>query len=143
MEIHTLELNKPMFLEKGKKAEQLFYWMRLFKAEREEEIKMLATKIPEIEEAYEVMKRLSSDEEVRLLYDSREKAIRDEHARLYGAREEGRAEGIEIGERNKAIKVARDLFKMGWSVIQVTQLTDLTVSEAEDVRRQMAVDELT
>ena len=79
-----------------------------------EEIKMLATKVPEIEEAYKVMKRFSQDEEVRLLYDSREKAIRDEQTRL-----------------------------LGWSVMQVTQLTSLTIPEAEEIQRQVTSDRKT
>ena len=113
---------------------QQIYWMRLIKANQEEEIEMLATKVPEIEEAYKVMKRLSQDEEVRLLYESREKAIRDEQARLYGAREEGK--------RDEAIEVARNLFKMGFSVEQVTQVTTkLTVREAEELQGQTALPE--
>ena len=107
---------------------------------------MLAAKVPEIGEAYKVMKRLSLDEEVRLLYDSREKAIRDEQARLYGAREEGIEIGIEIGigegrkeGHDDMIEVARNLFKMGFSVEQVSQATTkLTVSEVEELQRQMA-----
>ena len=99
------------------------------------------------------MKRLSQDEEVRLLYDSREKAIRDEQARLYGAREEGIEIGIEIGieegreegrkeGRDDMIEVARNLFKMGFSVEQVSQATTkLTVSEVEELHRQMIMAE--
>ena len=119
--------------------------MRPIKAEREEEIEMLATKVPEIEEAYEVMKRLSQDEEMRLLYDSREKAIRDQQARLYGAREEGIEIGIEIGRkenRDDMIEVARNLFKMGFSAEQVMQATPkLMASELEKIQRQMTLAE--
>jgi len=121
--------------------------MNLINAEREEEIEMLATKVPEIGEAYKIMKRLSQDEEMRLLYDSREKAIRDEQARLYGAREEGRQEGIEIGigigreevKRNEA-EVVRNLFKMGFGVEQAKRAAaTLTVSEIEEIQRQMVL----
>ena len=104
---------------------------------------MLATKVPEIEEAYNVMKRLSQDEEVRLLYDSREKAIRDEQARLYGAREEG----IEIGRkegRDDTVEAARNLFKMGFGVEQIMRITTkLTVSEVEEIQKQVAPAEKT
>ena len=175
MEIHTLELKKLPGLseedkkEYDKKKKQQIYWLRLIKAEQEEEIEMLATKVPEIGEAYEVMKRLSLDEEMRLLYESREKAIRDEQARLYGARQEGieigqergikigieigQERGIEIGQergieigreenRREAIEVARNLFKMGFSVERVTQVTGkLTVTELEELQRQTALSE--
>ncbi|MCL2010565.1 MAG: Rpn family recombination-promoting nuclease/putative transposase [Synergistaceae bacterium] len=151
MEIHTLELEKvpasSSSSEEDKKTKQQIYWMNLINAEREEEIEMLATKVPEIGEAYKIMKRLSQDEEMRLLYDSREKAIRDEQARLYGAREEGRQEGIEIGieigreeaKRNEA-EVVRNLFKMGFGVEQAKlAAATLTVSEIEEIQRQTAL----
>ena len=88
------------------------------------------------------MKRLSQDEELRLLYESREKAINDEKTRLEGARqegrEEGREEGIEIGGRNEAIEVARNLFKMGFGVEQVMlATTKLTISEVEAIQREV------
>ena len=157
MEIHTLELKKvpPSSAppEDDKKTERQIYWLRLIKAEREEEIEMLATKIPEIGEAYKVMKRLSQDEEMRLLYDSREKAIRDEQARLYGAREEGieiglemgrevgLEEGLEIGReeaKREAVEVARNLLKMGFGAEQVMLVTTkLTISEVEELQTEL------
>jgi len=42
-----------------------------------------------MKKAVGVLKKLSSDERARLLYESREKARRDEISRLYGARAEG------------------------------------------------------
>ena len=56
-------------------------------------------------------------------------------------REEGREEGIEIGGHKKSVTIARNLFKMGFSVEQVTQAADLTVSEAEEIQRQMILGE--
>ena len=144
MEIHTLELKKlPDLPEENRKIAEQIYWLSLIKAEREEEIEMLATKVPEIGDAYEVIKRLSQDEEVRLLYESREKAIRDEQARLYGARREGRREGHREGrregERDKAIEVTRRTLEMGMSVAQAAKIAGLTISEAEEVKEKMTV----
>ncbi|MDR2175934.1 MAG: glycosyltransferase [Synergistaceae bacterium] len=63
---------------------------------------MLTAKVPEIKKTPEELKRLSRSERVRLLYESREKAILDEQARKYMAHKEGLAEG----ERKKAIEDA-------------------------------------
>ena len=91
---------------------------------------MLATKSPEIEEAYEVLKKLSESEEVRLLYESREKAIRDEQARLYGARkegkEEGRKEGREEGREEGKLEMAKNLLSRGVSPDIIAESSGLT-----------------
>jgi predicted transposase/invertase (TIGR01784 family) len=162
LEIHTFELKKlpqtaEALPEEDEKAKRRHLWMSLIKAQGEEEVKMLATKSPEIGEAYEVLKKLSGDEEVRFLYESREKAIRDEQARLYGARKEGIKEGklegikegikkgklagikagIKKGERNKALETARKLLEMGLSAAQVAQGTTLTIEEVQSLRNEI------
>ncbi|MDR1874992.1 MAG: Rpn family recombination-promoting nuclease/putative transposase, partial [Synergistaceae bacterium] len=82
MEIHTLEMRKiPKMPENtpdmDEKTRQQILWLKFIRSEREEEVKMLAAENPEIQKAYGVLKKLSEDEQVRLLYESREKAIRD------------------------------------------------------------------
>ncbi|MDR2175933.1 MAG: Rpn family recombination-promoting nuclease/putative transposase [Synergistaceae bacterium] len=169
MEIHTLEMRKlPKGLEDrpetDEKTRQQLLWLKFIRAEEEEEIKMLAAQVPEIGEAYEELKRLSRSERVRLLYESREKAILDEQARKYMAHKEGeaigraegeaigivkgraegeaigiekgRAEGEAIGERKKAIETARNLLKMGLSVEMTTQGTGLSEEEVQELAVQ-------
>jgi len=63
----------------------------------EEELRMLATKSPQLEKAVGVLKELSADERTRMLAEAREKARRDEVSRLNRARREGREEGKEEG----------------------------------------------
>jgi flagellar biosynthesis/type III secretory pathway protein FliH len=58
---------------------------------------MLATKSPEMRETVMVLKELSTDERARLIFEAREKARRDEAARIYGATKKGMAEGMEKG----------------------------------------------
>jgi predicted transposase/invertase (TIGR01784 family) len=104
VEIHTLELSKlpaeATEAEIDAKTARQILWLRLIKAEGEEEVKMLATKDPEIKAAYGVLKKLSASERVRLLYESREKAIWDEQARLYGATMEGFEKGLKEGHED-------------------------------------------
>ncbi|MDR1977991.1 MAG: hypothetical protein LBQ42_04585 [Synergistaceae bacterium] len=124
-------------------------WMSLIKAEREEEVQLLATKIPEIGEAYGVLKKLSEDEKVRLLYESREKAIRDEQARLYITRKksleeglkkglkEGRKEGRKEGLKEGQNEAARNALKMGMSFDVAAQIAGLTIEEVGKVQEEM------
>jgi predicted transposase/invertase (TIGR01784 family) len=104
-------------------GKEVILWLRLIKSEREDEVEMLAAKSPEIKDTYEVLKKLSADEEVRLLYESREKAIRDEQARLYGATLKG--------EQRKAVEIAKNLLSDGISPEVVAKNTGLSI---EDVR---------
>jgi predicted transposase/invertase (TIGR01784 family) len=140
LEIHTLELKKlPQTRpEMDEKTKQQLLWLNLIKAEGEEEVAMLAEKNSEIEKAYRLLKKLSSDEEVRLLYESREKALWDQQARVYVARKEGHAEGIaegfERGARKNAIETARKYLGLGLSAEQVAQGSSLTIEEVRNLQ---------
>ena len=52
-----------------------------------------------IKEAYEDLKKLSLDEQKRLEYEVRQKAIRDHNSQMKSAERRGEKRGIEIGER--------------------------------------------
>jgi predicted transposase/invertase (TIGR01784 family) len=107
------------------KSEKQFLWLSLIGADREEEIEMLATKSPVMEKAVGVLKKLSSDERARLLYESREKARRDELARLHGARTEGEAVGLAKGKR----EMAKQMLARGMDIGVVSELTGLSEDE--------------
>lgn len=115
LEIHVLELPK---LTKYEYPEtELWKWARFFNAEQKEEFEMAAGTSPYIERACERLASLSADEEKRLEYEAREKAIRDHQylmntnlklglkrgeeqglkKGLKKGREEGRREGLEQG----------------------------------------------
>ena len=53
----------------------------------------MAEKKEEFAEAYKELDRLSADEKKRLLYEARQKAIRDRDILITTGREEGREEG--------------------------------------------------
>ena len=74
-EIHTLELPK---LAKHEYPEtELLKWLQFINAESKEEFEMAAEKSKYIKKAYEDLNRISADEEKRLEYEARERAIRD------------------------------------------------------------------
>jgi predicted transposase/invertase (TIGR01784 family) len=117
MEIHALNLERLPAEGEGK----LLDWLRFFKAETEEEFKMLAEKNPMIQEAYCKLQAMSEDEANRMIYEARLKAQRDEYSRIQGARQEGRKE-----ERKE---VARALKVFGDPVEKIAQVTGLSIDE--------------
>jgi predicted transposase/invertase (TIGR01784 family) len=146
LEIHTLEMRKLQkdlgdMPEADEKTKQQTWWLKFIGTEKEEEIKVLATKVPEINDAYEILQKLSEDESVRLRYESREKAIIDEQARIYVAtkegeargRAEGEAKGRAEGKRENALETARRLLAMGLGVEIAAQGSGLTEEEVRDL----------
>ena len=92
LEIYVLELKK---LPPEQKEEPLIIkWMRFLAAESREDFEKMAGEDNYINEAYEVLQKLSADERKRLEYEARQKAIRDYGGRMSSSREEG----IRIGE---------------------------------------------
>ena len=80
-EIHTLELPK---LAKHEYPEtELLKWLQFINAESKEEFEMAAEKSEYIKKAYEDLNRISADEEKRLEYEARERAIRDHQYFFY------------------------------------------------------------
>ena len=73
-------------------------WERVIRAERKEEFDMLAEKNMYIGSAYQHLQVISQDEEKRLEYEARAKAIRDYNQIMLEAEQRGRVEGEAIGE---------------------------------------------
>ena len=95
MEIYVLELKK---LPPEQKDEPLVVkWMRFLSAERREDFEKMAEEDTYINEAYEVLQKLSADERKRLEYEARQKAILDYNSQMSSSREEG----IQIGEEKE------------------------------------------
>ena len=112
-EIHVLELPK---LEKYDYPEtELLKWARFFNATDKEELEMAAEGNEYTRKAYERLVELSADEEKRMEYEARQKALRDyqhmmnsgwrqgygkgKEAGVEAGREEGRKEGVEEGAK--------------------------------------------
>lgn len=92
LEIYVLELKK---LPPEQKEEPLIIkCMRFLAAESREDFEKMAGEDNYINEAYEVLQKLSADERKRLEYEARQKAIRDYDSQMSCSREEG----IRIGE---------------------------------------------
>ncbi|WP_044296368.1 Rpn family recombination-promoting nuclease/putative transposase [Robinsoniella peoriensis] len=95
LEMHVLELPK---LGNGEEAENdLLQWAKFLNGKREEDFKEMAEKNEYINEAYQILKNISADDQKRYEYESREKAIRDHNHMIYMAKKEGWESGREAG----------------------------------------------
>lgn len=95
LEIHILEL--PKLAQREYPETDLLNWARFFNAEQKEEFEMAAETNPYIEKAYERLTDISADEEMRLEYEAREKAIRDHNYLMKTSLELGWKQGMEKG----------------------------------------------
>ena len=95
LEVHILELPK---LKKHDYPEtELLNWAKFMNAERQEEFEEMAEKDQYIEKAYEALKNISADQEKRLEYEAREKALRDHDYLMKSNWEAGEKIGINKG----------------------------------------------
>ena len=115
MEIHIVELPK---LKKYQYPEtELLRWARFFNAENKEEMQMAVQGDKYMEKAYNRLVNMSADDEKRLEYEERQKAISDYnhminsgwrtvHARGYA---EGHAEGLAEGRIQECIEILQEM----------------------------------
>ena len=93
MEIHILEL--PKLPPEQQNESDLMQWMRFLGGKNREDLKRMAEKNSNLKEAYNELDKLSADEQKRLEYEARQKAIRDKNILLIT----GENRGLEKGER--------------------------------------------
>ena len=91
MEIHMLELRKLPSEAQNEKG--IIHWMRFLGGKKREEFEDMAKQDEYIGEAYEELKKLSLDDQKRLEYELRQKAIRDYNSQMNSALKQGREQG--------------------------------------------------
>jgi predicted transposase/invertase (TIGR01784 family) len=101
MELHILELKK--LPPEDQSEDGIIRWMRFLRGKSRKEFEEMAKKDEYIEEAYNELKKLSLDEQKRLEYELRQKAVRDHNMMMKSAEkrglEIGEKRGLEIGEK--------------------------------------------
>ena len=110
MEIHVLEL--PKLAEKEFPESELLNWAKFLSAERKEDLMQMAAKNEYIGKAYDRLAHISADEEKRLEYEAREKAIRDHNYLLKVNRKQGLEQGLEQGTKLGEERLIRLMQKM-------------------------------
>lgn len=127
LELHILELRK--LPAQDQNEDGIIRWMRFLGGKKREEFEDMAKKDEYIEAAYDELKKLSLDEQKRLEYELREKAIRDHNSLMKSAQRLGQKRGEEIGEKRGerlALKrlVAKKMEK-GMSQDEIAELLEL------------------
>ena len=141
MEMYVLELQKlpPEDLnEKG-----IIRWMRFLGGKNREEFEDMAKKDEYIEEAYNELKKLSHDEQMRMEYELRQKAIRDHNMMMKTARKQGYESGYEAGEKHgyekgerlALKKVIDQLTGNGRTIEETAELLGLGVEMAKEISK--------
>ena len=92
---------------------------------------MLSKKMPEIIEAFEVLKVVSSNEETRRDAEIRIKAMSDKASSLAGAKKEG--------EYQKSLSVAKVSLENGLSMDMIAKITGLELSVIEKLQKELEV----
>lgn len=96
------------------------------------EFEEMAKKDEYIEAAYGELKKLSMDEQKRIEYEARQKAIRDYNTQMKGVREEG----LEQGERLALQKLIRKKEEKGMSLDEIAELLEMEPQEVSELMEE-------
>lgn len=129
MEIQILELKK--LPKELKNDPDILNWMRFLGGKTRREFEAMAKKDEYIEEAYRELEKLSADEQAKLEYEAREKAIRDHNSQMNSALKRGMEKGIEKGQRS----LIRTMLKNGAEPDLIAKLTGLSLAEIKEAEK--------
>lgn len=125
MEIQILELRK--LPKELKNDPDILNWMRFLGGKTRREFEAMAKKDEYIEEAYRELEKLSADEQAKLEYEAREKAIRDHNSQMNSALKRG----MEKGQRS----LIRTMLANGAAPDLIAKLTGLSLSEIKEAEK--------
>lgn len=131
-EIHTIELRKGL-----KEKQPLSDWIRFFNATSEEELNMINTKDPGLLEAIREVKVMSLSRRFRLRYEARLKEKRDRMAREEYVRQEGKEEGMALGENRKLMELIQKKLARGQSVEEIAEALEETPEHIEELLEEL------
>ena len=147
---HFYELRK--LPEHDSENENLLLWLKLFRAETEEDLEKIESMgVPIMEEAISAYRTITATPEFRELVRLREKAAHDEASALGYAKLEGKQEGlregmqkgmqeglrkgmqkgIQKGASERSVEIARTGVQMGMAIEDIIRLTGLAREEVE------------
>ena len=92
---HSLHSREENSMKENKTS--LLQWMRFLGGKTRKDFEEMAKKNSELEEAYDVLDKLSADEKKRLEYETRQRAIRDYNIGMLTAERRGIEAGRKIG----------------------------------------------
>ena len=124
-EIHIIELPKIRKEKAGGKEEKLLEWLSFLEDPESKEVTGYMERNENMKQAKEKLNTLSADEEVRILAELREKAIRDEKS----LKEAYYNEGLEDKNKENAKKMKEE----GIDIETIIKITNLTKEEIENL----------
>ena len=134
LELHILELPKlPKVrakLEQGEMVsddETVLQWMEFFSCKTQEDFETMAKQDEYMEEAVNTLFKLSADEQKRVDYEAREKAIRDDRAKLDWATKVGFDEGLAMAGKIVQLKLA------GKTPEEISTACDLPLEQVKEI----------
>ncbi|AIQ12609.1 hypothetical protein PDUR_12400 [Paenibacillus durus] len=133
IEIHVMELTK---LEEHAVPVSggLVNWLLFLKGVDKLNWEALTMNEPMLKKAMDTLEFLSQDTATRLEYEARLKYLRDEVSRMEGAKAEGIALGEAVGERRKAIEIAKKLLGMGLEIEAIAEASGLSEAEVRSLK---------
>ena len=141
MELQILELKK--LPPEVKTGEDVLAWMRFFSSKNKEEFQNMAKTNEYFDEAYNTLLNLSADEQKRLEYEAREKALKDYNTQISSAEKRGIKAGEEIGlRRGKELgeqegeRRTRQIFKLymqGKSLEEIADLCNIGIDRVKQI----------
>lgn len=137
MELHILELKK--LPPEDQNEDGSIRWMRFFGGKRRKEFEEMAKKDEYIGEAYDELKKLSLDEQKRMEYEARQKAIWDYNSQMKGATEyglkRGMEQGLRQGERSALQKIIQKKRAKGMSLEAIAEFLEMDPKEILELER--------
>ena len=128
-EVVILELEKVRKAYEKCKEDKKAQWMLFLDDPNTKEVKEIMEKNEDIKDAVVTVHEMSEDEKLRRLAELREKAIMDEKA----IRRAGYKRGMEAGEKNQKIEIAKRLKEMGMKIEEIVKVTDLSEEEIKEL----------
>ena len=133
MEIQILELRK--LPKELKNDPDILNWMRFLGGKTRREFEAMAKKDEYIEEAYRELEKLSADEQAKLEYEAREKAIRDHNSQMNSALKRGIQRGMEKGIEKGQRSLIRTMLQNGAEPDLIAKLTGLSLAEIKEAEK--------
>ena len=123
LEIDIIEL--PKIEGKEEVKDELLDWLYFLEEPKGERVTKNMEENEELKEAVEKLDSLSADERMQRIAELREKAIMDKKA-IY-------AKGLDVGEENNKIKIAKELLNKDMSIEEIIRITGLTEEKIEKI----------
>ena len=139
LEIQILELGKiPKELES---ETDIIRWMRFLNGKNRKEFEDMAKTDEYLDEACRELERMSADEQAKLEYEARERAIRDYNSQMSSAlrrgREEGMKRGVEKGMEKARQSMIIEMLSNGMSADEIYRMAGATEEEIRKAKEAM------